>query len=241
MPSPTIGITVDNRDNTRESGVYESAVAYAQAVARAGGVPVLLPHEVGCVDAYLTLCDGLILTGGVDPDTTTFGQPLHPRARRMDPTRQAFELALLDGVTARREYPVLGVCLGMQLMALHAGGRLNQYLPDTLMRAEDHQNNHRHAVVILAADSALMSDAGGVSEEKVASFHRQAVEDPGRMRVVARAHDGVIEAIDDPGRVFYGGVQWHPERGGQGVLSAGLMERLVRACRPRTSSSGAGR
>jgi gamma-glutamyl-gamma-aminobutyrate hydrolase PuuD len=65
----------------------------------------------------------------------------------------------------------------------------------------------------------------------VVSAHRQAVADPGRLRRLAVAPDGVCEAVDDPRRPFYVGVQWHPERGGPGVWSAGLLERFVVACR----------
>ena len=73
MISPTIGITVDNRDNRASSGRYESSIAYSRAVADAGGVPVLLPHEVGLIDRYVALCDGFVLTGGVDPHARMVG------------------------------------------------------------------------------------------------------------------------------------------------------------------------
>ena len=184
----------------------------------------MAPH----VDAYLDLCDGLILTGGVDPDTTPFGQRLHAKARVMDPIRQRFETALLDA-GRQRDTPVLGVCLGMQLLALHAGGTLNQYMPDT-MSAEAvalHINNNRHAVRILAKDSPL---GGSIGYEVVVSSHRQCVADPGAMRVIATAPDGVIEAIDAPARRFCVGVQWHPERGEDGPLNRGLIRRFVQAC-----------
>ena len=101
---------------------YEVRCAYAAAVVAAGGVPVMLPHEVELADDYVERCDGLLLTGGGDPTTEAFGEPTHPLADRIDPRRQAFELALLEAAEAG-DTPVLGVCLGMQLMALHAGGR----------------------------------------------------------------------------------------------------------------------
>lgn len=206
--APIIGITADNRHNTADSGTYESAISYSRAVADAGALPVLLPHEPQRAREYVERCDGLILSGGVDPDTTPFGASLHPKARRMDPRRQAFELALLDASVARQRQAVLGVCLGMQLMALQAGGRLNQYLPDTLDCAAVHQDNRRHGLVFVARDSVLQPGEG-----PVCSSHRQAVDDPGSMRIVATAPDGTIEAIDQPDRDFYLGVQWHPERG----------------------------
>jgi putative glutamine amidotransferase len=227
---PTIGITVDYRDGSASSGRYESALAYSRAVAAAGGCPVLLPHELEHVDSYVQRCDGLILTGGRDVRTEPFGCPTHPRARPMDPQRQEFELALLSCWRAGPDKPLLGICLGMQLMALHAGGRLNQHLPDILEHAEVHQNDNRHPVRACVDISAAWAEQASEPDEAVVSNHHQAVADPGTLRVVATAPDGVIEAVDDPARRFCVGVQWHPERGGEGALSAGLFRRLVAAC-----------
>jgi putative glutamine amidotransferase len=275
-----IGITVDNRDNAAASGKYEAAIAYTRAVSDAGGSPVLLPHESDRVDHYLALCDGLILTGGGDPAMETFGQSTDTRARVIDPARQQFELGLLQSAAEHRpDLPVLGICLGMQLMALHAGGALDQYLPESMgeTAAAVHQHDNRHALSIEAADSVLVAglgpeawglgaegsegkESGQVAEapttrspdfqfisnqqsdmrhqtsdirhSTVVSSHRQAITDPGSLRVVATAADETIEAIDDPGRAFYLGVQWHPERGRDGAsdeLSLGLIRRFVAA------------
>lgn len=224
MGKPIIGITVDNTDNTAASGKYESAIAYTSVVTDAGGVPVLLPHVPELAEAYVELCDGLILTGGVDPDTTQFSQPMHPLARPIDGQRQAFELALLDACADRTpDKPVLGVCLGMQLMALHADGRLNQYLPETLARPQVHEKDSRHELVLRVADSVL----GSAATTAVVSAHRQAVSHAGALRVVADGPEGLIEAIDDPQRRFYLGVQWHPERGGDDGLNRGLFRRMI--------------
>ena len=84
-PRPVIGITLDNLDNTRGSGRYDLGVGYSAAVAAGGGVPIALPHELNRVANYVALCDGFVFTGGVDPDTTAFGQPVHPKARLMGP------------------------------------------------------------------------------------------------------------------------------------------------------------
>lgn len=226
MTRPVIGITVDNQRNTAASGVYESSIAYSRAVGAAGGTAVLLPHAVDRVGDYLELCDGFVLTGGVDPDVRAFGFELHREARVMDAGRQAFEVGLLRGLQDELpDKPVLGVCLGMQLMALVAGGALNQFMPGTMGQdaALAHQGDRRHAVEAVVAGTVL---AGG---GEVVSSHRQAVSDCGGMRVIGRAPDGVVEAIDEPRRRFCVGVQWHPERGGEGVLSAGVIEALVEA------------
>jgi len=248
--APVIGITLDTQQNVASSGRYEGAIAYGRAVAEAGGVPVYLPHETAQAATYVRLCDGLILTGGGDPATESFGEPTDDRARVIDPGRQAFELALLKAAGyAAPERPVLGICLGMQLQALSAGGRLDQFLPDSLgeAAAQHHQDDHRHPVLASVTDSVLWqphpAEPEGSphtsntqpDETTVISAHRQAVADAGSMRVVATAPDGVIEAIDDPSRPFYLGVQWHPERGDSaGPLSFGLIARLVDAARSAT-------
>lgn len=232
MQRPIIGVTLDNKENTASSGVYEVGAGYSRAVSQAGGLAVMLPHEIECAAGYVQLCDGIILTGGVDPRTETFGQPTHEKARPVDAKRQAFELALLTALDQQRDKPVLGVCLGMQMMALHHGGALNQYLPETHKSADLHSEHKTHALHVLVAHSAL-GQANDDEIETVVSHHQQAVTDPGRMRLIAESPDGVIESIDDPKRRFYLGVQWHPERGGAGAFNDELIRRFVAACSPR--------
>ena len=233
MPQPVIGITVDNLQNSITSGRYDVGIGYSRAVAQAGGVPVLLPHEVSRVESYVAMCDGLILTGGVDPDTAALpadwpgAGPIHPAARRMDPTRQVFELNLLEHwLTHRPTAPLLGICLGMQLLTLYHGGLLNQYLPDDYDdQVVQRHRDSEHGISTIAPDSVLPQ-----SDEMIRSHHQQAISDPGSLRVVAVAEDGIIEAVDQPGHPFLLGVQWHPERGdiaANSPLSAGLIERFV--------------
>ena len=240
MPKPVIGIVVDNTENCIASGKYEVRIDYSRCVAEVGGVPVLLPHEVWLVVAYLEMCDGIILSGGADPKTEDYGGGTHVKGRPVDDKRQAFDEALLAELK-QRQTPVLGVCLGMQMMALQAGGKLNQYLPNMLPNAHVHMNHHEHEIDLLNRDSVLcdIQDASGLQNVGVenlrkycvVSHHQQVVADAGWLRVVAMGPGGVIEAIDDPVRPFYLGVQWHPERGDVGPVNRGLIERFVVACR----------
>ncbi len=233
MTQPLIGISVDNRENTAASGKYESPVGYSRAIAAAGGLPVLLPQEVELAGTYVAALDGLMLTGGDDPHMKAFGQTTHPACKRIDPQRQAMDLALLEAAAGRGDLPVLGICLGMQLMALTAGAAMIQHLPDELGDgAAMHQGRRRHDVVLSCEDSPL-SDAteAGQQRASVVSAHHQGFTDPGRMRAVAHAEDGIIEAVDDPARRYWLGVQWHPERGGDGPLNARLFASFVAACR----------
>lgn len=222
MPRPLIAVTADLIDrNGRETAM--SAMAYSDAVWSAGGLPVIVGPEVDAVSDLAGRFDAFVLTGGDDPVLEGFGVPTDPRITPVMPRRQAFETALLALLGAEwPEKPLLGICLGMQMLALTRGGRLNQYMPDTHPNAADHWDRD-HAVV--SADESLLSS--GV----VHSRHKQAVDDAGSLRVLARAPDGTIEAVDDPTLPFCLGVQWHPERTGESAMGMALFERLVEAAR----------
>ena len=229
MEAPLIGITTDRAED-RDG----CAAAYARHVARAGATPVLLPAVPARAAAFARRCDGFVLTGGDDPRMEAFGRTTVPEARITDPERQRAETRLLAATGAK---PVLGICLGMQWMGLLAGGDLEQHLPDADGRGPRHRGRSRHFVTVAPAGR----DRYGLVSGHVCSAHHQAITDPGRLRVIARADDGVIEAIDDPSLPFYLGVQWHPERTGTGGCGAGLFLSLVRAARATGSSQAEGR
>lgn len=214
---PVIGVTADLAADRCTVGM-----AYARMIERAGGLPIILPCLPDGADDLLDLCDGVVLTGGDDPITTHWGVPMHSKARPLDPARQAFELALLAGLDREGRKPVLGVCLGMQLMGLHCGGTLHQYLPDSLPTADLHWDKRAHAI------------EGELGSGIVHSHHRQALNHAGAMRVIARAPDGVIEAVRREDRdALYLGVQWHPERTEDERLGFALFEQLVNEARKR--------
>lgn len=228
---PIVGITTD----VEEVGGRERArcmLAYADAVVRAGGVPILLAPDPSTVRAQTALCDAVVLTGGDDPRTEPFGTPTHPMANPIAARRQAFESALIE-ILRGDGRPTLGVCLGMQMMALHAGGGLDQHMPDTRPDASRHWDSEHPIVPADRARGAIRGVAdlpGGV----VHSRHRQAVDDPGDLAVLACSDDGVIEAVADPGLPFYLGVQWHPERTADEGLGVALFRALVAAADARS-------
>jgi putative glutamine amidotransferase len=223
--APLVGITTDVVDR---SGVDTSQVslAYARAVVAAGGTPVLLAPVENLVTEYVRRFGAFVLTGGDDPRTEPFGAPTHPRATPLHPVRQSFESVLIRALAEQRpETPVLGVCLGMQMLALHAGGTLDQHMPDSHPDAARHWNaDHK---VVPSGTAVPFAVPPGV----VRSKHKQAVSEPGRMTVLASSDDGVIEAIADPERPFVLGVQWHPERTEHAPLGLDLFKRLVAAAR----------
>lgn len=226
--TPLVGITCDLAETPEGRLRAVGAAAYFDAVAAAGGVPVLLPPVAACAEEYVSRCDAIVLTGGQDPRMEPLGGITHPSAEPMHPRRQDFEFALLTALDKSRLKPALGVCLGMQLMSLNAGGALDQHLPDSLKTADRHSKDHQHRIEPVAGAAP---QGGPIPAGLVASNHHQAVTNAGRLRVVARSEDGVIEAVDDPARPFYLGVQWHPERTPDQALGAGMFRRLIDAAR----------
>jgi putative glutamine amidotransferase len=231
---PIIGITTDLSEVLPEGSPPGAtprrravqAMTYVEAVRSAGGLPVLLPPLPEQAGAQCRAVDALLFTGGQDVDMRRFGLENHPATRLMHPQRQEHELALLQAADALPRLPVLGICLGMQLMCLHRGGTLIQHLADTLPTAERHLHDTLHPI-LPEPDAQL--EHGALPPGAAASSHHQAVAGPGTLRTVARSDDGVIEAVDDPSRPFYFGVQWHPERTPDPGLGAAIVGRLVRA------------
>ena len=225
LQRPVIGLTLDieRPEASPEGGgrrrlpTYALRENYCAAVARAGGVPVLLPHETELAESYLAGLDGLIVTGGAfDIDPAIFGaNERHPSVTTKD-RRTAFELAATRAALAR-DLPVLGICGGQQLLNVVLGGTLVQHIPDEVEDALAHeQPNPRdqpgHPVEILRG--SLLHRICGAEVMQVNSAHHQAAKETGPgVTVCAWAPDGVIEGIEAPDRRFCLGVQWHPEYG----------------------------
>jgi putative glutamine amidotransferase len=218
MAQPVIGLTLDHEPPGGYSKThpwYALRENYCEAVAEAGGLSVLLPHEPERAGDYLTLLDGLIVTGGAfDVDPALFGAKTKHATVALKERRTAFELAICRAALAKN-LPVLGVCGGQQLLNVALGGTLIQHIPDEIKNALAHeQPNPRtepgHTVTI--TPDTLLRRVTQLAEMPVNSAHHQAVKDaaPGLI-VDAVAPDGVIEGIEDPKRRFVLGVQWHPE------------------------------
>jgi putative glutamine amidotransferase len=217
MPRPIIGITLDSEPAGGWSKMpwYALRQNYCDAVARAGGLPVPLPHEPELAADYLARLDGLLITGGAfDVDPSLFGAATRHATVTTKDRRTAFEYAITRGAIDA-DKPVLGICGGQQLMNVVLGGTLIQHIPDEIKNPLPHeQPNPRtevgHAVKIVAG--TLLHRVVKELELPVNSAHHQAVKDVGKGIVVnAVAPDGVIEGIEDPRRRFVIGVEWHPE------------------------------
>ncbi|UYN94390.1 MAG: gamma-glutamyl-gamma-aminobutyrate hydrolase family protein [Enhydrobacter sp.] len=217
MPRPLIGVTLD----VEKPGGYSKFPWYAlrqnylDAIDRAGGLAVALPHEPDRVGDYLERIDALVVTGGAfDVDPSYYdGGARHATVVTKD-RRTAFEFAVTRGAL-ERDLPVLGICGGQQLLHVVLGGRLIQHIPDAVADALAHeQSNPRdqpgHTVAI--AKGTQLHRIVGADELPVNSAHHQAAADePDGVIVNATAADGVIEGIEAPRYRFCIGVQWHPE------------------------------
>ena len=219
MSRPVIGLTLDAEPPGGYSKFpwYALRENYCSAVAAAGGLPVLLPHEPEQAAPYLALIDGLIVTGGAfDVDPALFGAAARHATVTTKDRRTSFELALTR-LAVEADLPVLGICGGEQLLNVVLGGTLIQHIPDAVPEALAHeQPNPRdepgHLVRILPG--TRLRELAGAEEIAVNSAHHQAVERVAAgIAVNALAPDGVIEGIEAAGRRFCLGVQWHPEFG----------------------------
>jgi len=216
MATKRVGLTLDVEEPGGYSAYpwYALRANYAQAVADAGGLPLALPHLPGQTDAMLDAIGALIVTGGAfDVSPALYGVAETHASVTLKQGRTAAELALLRGAMARG-MPVLGICGGMQLLAVALGGTLIQHIPDSVTDALPHeQPNPRHAAghdVRIEPNTRLHAIVGTASMA-VNSSHHQAVRNAGRGIVNAVAPDGIIEGIEDPAASFCIGVQWHPE------------------------------
>lgn len=216
MSQPRIGINCDVGTDAQDREVLRLLWAYAEAVLRAGGLPlILVPQaEDGIADASLDAVDGLLLTGGRDYAPSLYGQEPHAATRCVAERRGKWDV-LLARRALERGVPVLGVCGGAQLINIALGGTLVQHVPDAFGDRVCHSPRagaRALHVVEAEADSGLARIVGATHFEVNSSHHQAADRAGAGLRVVARAPDGVVEALEAMGEGFVLAVQWHPER-----------------------------
>jgi len=229
MSAPVIGLTTYREQAAW--GVWSQPAdllptQYADAVEATGGVPVLLPPvgQVGAADTVVSRLDGLVVSGGADVDPGRYGAAPHERTAGWRPDRDAWESALLDAADAAG-LPVLGVCRGMQVLAVHAGGDLDQHTPD-LVDHDRHSPGGDEFGLIEVSTTPGTRVAGLLGEHlEVNCHHHQSVRTHPGFVAAAHAADGTLEAMEAAGARFCVGVQWHPET----ASDVGLLAGLVRA------------
>ena len=221
MDKPIIGITTGRRNlqpkpDQRQTALMGVPLEYVDCIVAAGGAPLLLPRtdEPDVVARVMAAVDGLLLSGGGDVGSLTYGQQSHPKACYQDPVRdrmeiQATRLAVEGGV------PVLGICRGLQLLNVALGGTLVQDIKTELPGACQHYTKERESFLAHTIDvepDSLLARVLGTTSTAVNTWHHQAADEiADGLRVSARAPDGVIEAIEAADSRPILAVQCHPE------------------------------
>ena len=203
-------------------------LAYVERLERAGARVVILPPD-SLDDEVLDRLDGLVIAGGADVGPGHYGAEPHPTTDVPRTRRDAGELLLYRGARAR-DLPVLGICRGLQIMAVAEGGTLEQHLPDVVgdTRHREAPGTFNEHGARFAAGS-LAAAVVGAQELVVNSSHHQAVADAGRLTVTGWSDDGTVETAEDPSGRFVLGVQWHPEAADDPAVSDRVFAALVAA------------
>jgi len=204
---PVIGITGNYEDLTCKLGR-----GYYDSVVRAGGVPLVIPPvaDAATLTGTLDHLDGLLLSGGADINPLFQGEQPIPGLHGINRERDLPEL-LITRMAFNRQLPILGICRGVQTLAVALGGKVCQDIAAGIKHSQDADRSEPTHSVEVEPDSILF-DIYREEQLNVNSFHHQAVSEPGpRFRVTAQSPDGIVEAIESTEFKSVMGVQWHPE------------------------------
>lgn len=217
---PVIGITtyVESASQGAWLDVPSAMIphSYVRKIEEAGGIALLIPPRLDgdeeLVRDMLARFDGVVIAGGADVAPELYAADRHPSVQASRPDRDAMEITIAR-VAAALDLPVLGICRGMQVMAVAAGGELEQHVPERVGH-DDHApapatyGSHPVEVVAGTVTASILG-----AEVDVPSYHHQSVlTHPGYVPS-AWAPDGTLEAMEDAGASFRVAVQWHPEEG----------------------------
>ena len=216
--TPRIALAAFRIQKPGSTPAYSSREELVRAILAAGGRPYLLPSALplDTLPEVLSEFDGLFISGGGDIHPDYFGGEMHPSVDGIDRERDEFELALCREAVAM-DKAILGICRGQQVLNVAMGGNLVVDIPSELLDAGRHQwwpnfQRGRHSLSVQVEKGSHLAGIMGGTAFEVNSLHHQSVNDPGKgLKVVATAPDGVIEALEMPGKRFVVSVQWHPE------------------------------
>lgn len=232
---PVIGLTSYVEAVVRGDWVDQPSTVlphnYVEHIERAGGIAVVLPPRPDADDSLvaevLARLDGVVIAGGADVEPSRYAALPHPSAQAARPDRDEFEIAVAR-VSAETRIPVLGICRGMQVMAVAAGGTLEQHIPDRVGHtahspAPGVYASHHVAVL----EGTRLASILGTEVLDVPTYHHQAVTTHPGYAASAWHEDGTLEAMEDTAYDFRLAVQWHPEAG----ADTRLFDALVESCR----------
>ncbi len=211
---PLIGVTCNYKEK-----VSECHNNYSVAVARAGGIPLVIPQlgdEADPLDV-LDRLGGLVIIGGPDVPPERYGEPRHEKTQTVAPERDKLDFRIIDAAR-RRNIPTLGICYGIQALNVAYGGTLWQHIPAQLPKAVKHHrdwatNEPRQIHWVRIVPGTRLHEIVGVDRLETNSSHHQALKDvpESLVRTAFCESDEMIEAVEDPKLRFMLGIQWHPE------------------------------
>ena len=228
---PVIGITMTTREGF--------TARYVNSVAQNGGVPVIIPilDNTDIIDSALNKLDGIIFSGGADVNPHLYNEEPRYGLGEVTPERDEHEFKLLEKCLNDYQFPILGICRGVQVMNVYHGGSLYQCLekerPGGLMHMLFNKYPFEYPThrVSVSSDSKLYSL---VEKDSlfVNSFHHQGVKQVGTgLKAVSQAQDGIVEALELDDDRFMVGVQWHPEMMAQKCSNAkDIFTNFIKRC-----------
>lgn len=228
LKRPLIGITGHYTPDDRLGPMLHIGVSgqsydvinhdFISAIERAGGIPFIIPYT-GNSDlrkTYVDMVDGLIFTGGTDPMPSLYREDSRKELGLTIPERDLQELNLARFAYDRQDFPILGICRGIQLFNISRGGSLYQDIPSQYDRQISHSNEaitkYYGTHLVQIEEDSLLERIIGCRDLWVNSFHHQAVKKVGEgLKIAAKSRDGLIEALEGEYRKDLLLVQWHPE------------------------------
>lgn len=218
MRQPLIGITCTQDNNANGTTIDRISVDYSRSVAAAGGSPLMIPTEfpVDELENLRDRLDGILLTGGGDIEPIRYRGKSHPRLIHVTPQRDELEINLTK-LAAKTNWPLFGICRGLQVMNVALHGTLYVNIPTQIKSDIDHNTPYDQGRDLIAHEVTISKGsrlAGILGKDRIPvnSFHHQAAKDiAASLNVSARADDDMVEGLELPDHRFFVSVQWHPE------------------------------
>lgn len=207
---PLIGLTANYTDNKATI-----AQNYYNAIIAAGGTPLIIPptDDTDVLGNIVDTIDALVLSGGADVNPLWMNEQPIKELGGINPTRDSHEIALIQ-LAYNKQLPILGICRGIQILTIVLGGKVYQdisNIPNVIKHDQQAPQTEPTHTVSISVNS-ILHDIFKTSNLLVNTIHHQAVSYTGnKLKVVAKAPDGIIEAVESSEGKPILGVQWHPE------------------------------